>query len=154
MYIAIVALTTLILPVFSVCLARWTDPGAPLAGLIGLWFVFWGVGVRLGLAGLRQVLKPEATTQGIFQLSGSGALVIVRELGFANLAIGIVGLLALALPSFALPAAIYAAIFYAAAGVLHLREPARGLNETVAMTSDLFMALVLGTFVAASLAGF
>lgn len=151
MYILIVALTTLILPMASVALARTTNPTAAWVDLIGLWFVVWGVGVRLGLAGARQVLKPAFTARDIFGLTGEGALVIVRELGFANLAIGIVGLLALRFPAFVLPAAIYASIFYVAAGVMHAKKGAHGLKETVAMVSDLFMALVLGGFAIASL---
>jgi hypothetical protein len=151
MYIAIVALTMLILPIGSVLLARGANPGAPLIELIGLYFVIWSVGARLGIAGARQILKPEFTARDIFGLSGDGALVIVRELGFANLAIGVVGLMAWWFPAFVLPAAIYAAIFYAAAGSIHVMESKRGLNENVAMVSDLFLALVLGSFVVASL---
>jgi hypothetical protein len=151
MYLLIVALTTLILPIGSVFLARATNPAAAWVELIGLWFVVWGVGVRLGLAGVRQILKPEFTARDIFGLEGAGALVIVRELGFANLAIGIVGLLAWRFPTFVLPAAIYACIFYAAAGAMHVSKGAHGINETVAMASDVFMALVLGGFVLASL---
>jgi hypothetical protein len=151
MYLLIVALTMLILPVGSVLLARNANPAAAWVDLIGLWFVFWGVGVRLGLAGLRQIVRPEFTARDIFGLSGEGALVIVRELGFANLAIGIVGLLAWRFPAFVLPAAIYATVFYAAAGAMHVMKGAHGMNETVALASDLFMALVLGGFAVASL---
>jgi hypothetical protein len=43
MYIAVVALTTLILPVGSVLLAGGADPAADLSGLVGLWFIVWGV---------------------------------------------------------------------------------------------------------------
>jgi hypothetical protein len=151
MYVLIVALTMLILPIGSVLIARGVDPTAAWIDLISLWFVFWAVGVRLGLAGMRQILRPEFTARDIFKLEGEGPLVIVRELGFANFAIGIVGLLAVSFPAFVLPAAIYASIFYAAAGAMHVREPDRGRNEYVAMLSDLFMALVLGSFVAAQM---
>jgi hypothetical protein len=147
----IVALTTLILPIGSVLLGRSINPSAAWLHLIGLWFVVWGVGVRLGLAGLRQILRPEFTARDIFGLTGEGALVIVRELGFANLAIGIVGLLAWRFPTFVLPAAIYASIFYAAAGAMHVSKGAHGTNETVAMASDIFMALVLGGVAVATL---
>jgi hypothetical protein len=151
MYVLVVALTTLILPVASVLVARMADPGAALIALIGLWFVVWGVGVRLGLAGVRQVLKPEFTARDILGSADHGALLIVRELGFANLAIGVVGLLSLVFPAFVLPAAIYACIFYAAAGALHVRTPARNRAETIAMTSDLWMAVILAGFVVVSL---
>jgi hypothetical protein len=148
MYLLIVALTMLILPIGSVLLARYANPAAAWVDLIGLWFVFWGVGARLGLAGLRQILKPEFTARDIFGLTGDGAKVIVRELGFANLAIGIVGLLAWRFPAFVLPAAMYACIFYAA---MHVMKGAHGTNETVALVSDLFMALVLGGVTVAGL---
>jgi hypothetical protein len=151
MYALIVALTTLILPIGSVLWARSGNPSAAWLDLIGLWFVVWGVGVRLGLAGVRQILRPEFTARDIFGLAGEGALVIVRELGFANLAIGIVGLLAWRFPTFVLPAAIYASIFYMAAGAMHVANGAHGTNETVAMSSDFFMALVLGGFAVATL---
>jgi hypothetical protein len=141
----------LILPIASILLARGANPAANWVDLIGLWFVFWGVGVRLGFAGLKQILQPAFTARDIFKIEGDGALVVVRELGFANLAIGIVGLLALRFSAFVLPAAIYASIFYLAAGAIHVREHDRGLNENVAMASDLFMALVLACFVAAAL---
>jgi hypothetical protein len=151
MYIVIVALTMLILPIASILYARSIDPAAAWLPLIGLWFVFWAVGVRLGIAGLRQILNAEFTAKDIFGLEGSGARVIVRELGFANLAIGVVGLLTLLFPAFVLPAAIYACIFYAAAGAMHVGEKSKGLNENIAMVSDLSMALILGSFVAATL---
>jgi hypothetical protein len=153
MYIAIVALTMLILPIGSIMLSLRAHPDAALIDLVGLWWVVWGVGARLGLAGLRQVIKPEFTARDILGVSGDGALVIVRELGFANLGIGVVGLLAWRSPMFVLPAAIYATIFYAAAGAMHALQSNRSFNENVAMASDLFIAIVLGGFVAARLIG-
>jgi hypothetical protein len=151
MYVLIVALTMLILPIGSVAIARGVDPTAAWIDLIGLWFVFWAVGVRLGLAGVRQILRPEFTARDIFKLEGEGPLAIVRELGFANLAIGIVGLLAVRFAAFVLPAAIYASTFYAAAGAMHVSESKRGRNANVAMLSDLFAALVLAGFVTAKM---
>lgn len=151
MYIAILALTMFILPIGSVLLALGSNPNTALIDLLGLWFVFWAVGVRLGIAGVRQILHPEFTARDIFKLEGDGPLVIVRELGFANFAIGIVALLTLLFPSFVMPAALYASIFYAAAGGMHVREPKRGRNENIAMVTDLLMALVLGGFVIAKL---
>jgi arginine exporter protein ArgO len=76
---------------------------------------------------------------------------LVRELGGANLASGVVGLASLALPSFVLPAAIASGIFYAVAGVEHVRSKHRGTNETIALVSDLFIAVVLIGFAVAAL---
>ena len=71
--------------------------------LAGRWFVFWGVGVRLGLAGLRQFFQPGFTAKEIFHIGGDEALPLVRELGVANVATAAVGLLSLVFPSFTLP---------------------------------------------------
>jgi hypothetical protein len=150
MYIAIVALTMFLLPAASVILEHAWNPSAPIIYLVGRWFVFWGVGVRLGLAGLRQFLQPAFTAKEIFHMAGDEALPLVRELGVANIATGIVGLLSLAFPSFTLPIAISAGVFYGVAGITHVMARDRSLNETIAMASDLFLFVVLAVFVAAS----
>ena len=79
------------------------------------------------------------------------AYLLVRELGGANLASGVVGLASLAMPSFVPPAALAAGIFYAVAGIEHVRSKHRGTNETIALVSDLFIAVVLLGFAAAAL---
>ncbi len=146
MYIAIVALTMAILPAASIAVQHALDPASSLLVLAGRWFVFWGVGVRLTLAGVRQFFQPQFTAREIFRMKGDEALPIVRELGVANIATGVVGLLSVAAPGFTLPVAIAAAIFYGAAGVRHAAERDRSLNETVAMASDLFLFAVLVIF--------
>jgi hypothetical protein len=149
-YIAVVAFTMLLAPVASIIVEHVWNPAEPIVFLVGRWFVFWGVGVRLGLAGLRQTFQPAFTAREIFHMQGDEALPLVRELGVANIATGIVGLLSLALPSFILPVAISAGVFYGVAGARHVVEKGRSLNETIAMASDLFLFAVLAVFVAAS----
>ena len=151
MYIAIVVLTMLVLPVGSIAVEHGLHPQLALLDLTGRWFVFWGVGVRLGMAGLRQFFQPAFTAREIFHIESDEALPLVRELGVANLATGVVGLASIAAPSFVLPVAISAGIFYAVAGIRHVSEQARSLNETVAMVSDLFIAVVLAAFVVLTL---
>jgi hypothetical protein len=75
-------------------------------------------------------------------------LPFVRELGVANFASGLVALLSLWNAGFVLPSAIYAAIFYGAAGVVHVTACDRSRNENIAMASDLFIAAVLASYVA------
>lgn len=150
LYLAVVALTMFLLPLGSMAVEHSLHPDVLLIGLAGRWFVFWGVGVRLVLAGGRQVLQPAFTAREIFHMESSDALPLVRELGIANLATGIVGLSSLLAPSFVLPVAISAAIFYGVAGIRHAAERGRSRNETVAMVSDLFIFAILAAFVAAS----
>jgi NADPH-dependent ferric siderophore reductase len=153
MYLAVVVLTMFALPVGSTLVDHLLHPDAAFVSLIGRWFVFWSVGVRLALAGARQTIQPAFTAREIFHVGDDEALPIVRELGVANLGVGVVGLLSLVAPSFVLPAALCAAIFYGAAAVGHVWRRDRSANETVAMASDLFVFVVLAIFVAAEAAG-
>ena len=148
-YALFVALTMFVLPLGSVAWALASGQGDWL-WLTGKWFVFWGVGVRLAVAGVRQYLQPAFTSREILGVESPGAYVLVRELGGANAAAGIVGIASLSAPSFVLPSAIAAAIFYAVAGVEHVKSGAHERNERIALVSDLFIALVLAVFVAAT----
>jgi hypothetical protein len=150
-YLAIVILTMFLLPLGSTAIEHAVRPEAALMWLLGKWFVFWGVGVRLVLAGGRQVLQPAFTAREIFHMESRDALPLVRELGIANLATGVVGLASLLQPTFVLPVAISAAIFYGIAGLRHIVERGRSGNETIAMLSDLFIFAVLAAFAGASL---
>ncbi len=120
---------------------------APVMLLAGKWFVFWAAGVRLTLAGLRQQIQPRFTSKQIFGIASDDALPIVRELGVANLATGVVGVLSLARPGFVLPVAIAATIFYGLAGVRHIASSHRNANENIALFSDLFAAIVFAAYV-------
>jgi len=151
LYLAVVSLTMVILPLASIAIEHALYPLAPLVAMTGKWFVFWGVGVRLTLAGARQVMRPHFTARDIFQMTSDEALPLVRELGIANLASGLVGLLAILAPSFSLPVAISAGVFYGVAGFRHALEKQRSRNATIAMVSDLFLFAVLAVFVALSL---
>ncbi|MOA50332.1 hypothetical protein D3C78_1733370 [compost metagenome] len=65
------------------------------AALVAKWFVFWSVGWRLLLAGFKQIVQPRYTANVILGLKTDEALILVRELGFANVAMGVLGVLSL-----------------------------------------------------------
>jgi hypothetical protein len=148
-YLLIVVLLMLVLPVGSVYVEHFhLHSTAPLMLLVGKWFVFWSAGVRLFLAGLRQFFQPRFTSEQIFGIKSDDALPLVRELGVANFALGVIGITSLAKPSFTPPVAIAAAIFYGIAGIRHVAESGRTRNENLAMISDLFIFLVLAAYIA------
>ena len=151
MYLAVVVLTMFVLPIASMIVDHIVHPVATIVLLCGRWFVFWGVGVRLGLAGLRQLLRPDYTARDIFNLQSREAWPIIRELGVSNIATAIVALLSLAAPGFVLPVAISATIFYGFAGVGHALEASRSRNQTIAMISDLFLCLMLIAFISGTM---
>jgi hypothetical protein len=149
MYLAVVALTMFVLPIASIVIEHALNPADSLVLLAGRWFVFWSVGVRLGLAGLRQFFQPGFTAKEIFHISGDEALPLVRELGAANVATAAVGLLSLAFPGFTVPVAISACIFFCVAGIRHMAERDRSRNENIAMVSDIFLSLILAIYLIA-----
>jgi hypothetical protein len=144
-YLLMVAMTMFVLPLGSMGV-EFAAGRSDLFWLTGKWFVFWGVGVRLAVAGARQYVQPAFTSRDLLGIDSPEVYVIVRELGGANFAAGVVGITSLAAPSFVMPCAIGAAIFYLVAGVEHMKSKARGRNENIAMTSDLFLAFVLAAF--------
>ncbi len=101
----------------AAALRLWRNSFAELMPLIGKWFVFWPVGVRLFVAGMRQVAQPRFTAEHIFQINDRAVFHIIREVGFGNLAKGNLGLLTLLNPTFLLPAAIAVALYYGLAGI-------------------------------------
>ena len=147
MYMAVVMLTMAILPLVSIAIEHAAYPSLGLLLLVGRWFVFWGVGVRLFLAGIRQIYQPAFTAREIFGFRGDEALPVICELGIANLAIGIVASLSLVFHDFVLAAAIYGSVFYGVAGVRHAGMRNRLPHQNIALISDLLIALVLLCFV-------
>ena len=68
-------------PLLSVAIEGVVASSALNASLVGKWFAFWSVGVRLISAGSRQVLQPEYTAKVILGLESGESLLLVRELG-------------------------------------------------------------------------
>ncbi len=144
-YALIVLALMLILPIASSLLEVFLDNHGIFALSVFLkWFVFWPVGVRLLLAGLRQIIQPRYTAETILGLKSPEVQIVVRELGFANVAIGSIGTLSLAAPDWIVPAGLAGAIFYLLAGINHALHKPRNRNQNFAMVSDLSIALVLG----------
>jgi hypothetical protein len=149
MYVFSVVLLLIALPLISAGLdtAFWHH-GMNFWWLAGRWLVFWGAGVRLFLAGVRQVLQPGFTAQAIFRLTDTTAFPIVRELGFANLSMGALGICTLFRPSWILPAAFVGGLYYGLAGAGHILVKERNLKEVVAMITDAYAFVALMAFVA------
>jgi hypothetical protein len=146
MYLITVLLLMFVLPVGMTWYEYQQATHPALLFLAGKWFVFWSAGARLLVAGLWQFFQPQFTLTEIFGIRGADARPIVRELGVANFATGLVGMLSLYWTAFLVPVAIIAGIFYGVAGIEHGLRRNRSLNETVAMVSDLFVCVVLAVF--------
>jgi len=150
MYLLIVATTMLILPLSSV-VVEFSMAGSSFNAIqaVEKWFLFWAFGVRLFVAGLRQVVQPSFTVKHIFEIQDSKANIVVQELGFANISFGIVGILSLPFPGWSIPALLLGTSFYGLAGINHIFKE-KNRTEWIAMMSDLYAAIIFGVFLVAS----
>ena len=143
MYPFIIVAFMVVLPALSV-LADAMLRGSPLSViLVGKWFVFWMVGIRLFTAGLRQMTQPQYTARTVLKLTGNDALVVIRELGFANVAMGLLGIVSLAFPDWRSAAALMGGVFYVLAAGNHVLQSHRSRLQNIAMVTDVFAAVVL-----------
>jgi hypothetical protein len=147
MYLASIVILMFVLPVASMGIEHFHLHGATSwTMLAGKWFVYWGAGWRLLLAGLRQYFQPHFTAREIFRMKTDEALPIIREHGIGNFAVGAAGVVSLWVPSFIVPVALIAAIFYGLAGVFHAAAKMRSMNENFVMVSDFWIAAVFAAY--------
>jgi hypothetical protein len=161
MYYVIVIATTLVLPIGAAvadlllstkgALGAGGDVLPPLGllltGYLGKWYVFFAVGVRLFLTGLRQTFTPGFTLKEIFEIDHKPSEHIVQELGFANLSMGMLGLLALLDPMLTLAGAVTGGLYYGLAGFKHISKGNRNTMRTMAMITDILVFCVLAAYV-------
>jgi hypothetical protein len=113
--------------------------------LVGKWFVFWTTGIRLFTAGISQSSNP-AFTAGIFKMKTQESYIVIRELGFANISLGVMGILSVLNDQWRMLAALTGCLFFGLAGIQHIFKKPDSTNEIIAMTGDLFVAIILLSF--------
>jgi hypothetical protein len=149
MYFIVAAALLFVLPAASSLIESLVAAQGVPALIVAKWFTFWAVGVRLSLAGVRQMVQPRYTAEVILGLKSAEALFVVRELGIANSALGVVGILSILAPTWLPPASLAGTVFYGLAGINHLRHKPRNSQRNFAMVTDLIIALILlGCFLA------
>ena len=123
-YFILVILQTIGLPVISGGIELALIGGDPVL-VFGKWWAFWGAGTRLLVAGLAQV-SGKGPTSEILGSSAPSAQEkqLVRELGTANIGMGLAGLLAL-VPGWVVPAGSRAACSCSSPGSCTFRKRAR-----------------------------
>ena len=142
MYFAMVWALMLVIPALSVIIESALTSESDLVWLIAKWFVFWGIGIRLLTAGAKQVVQPGFTARTIFNMDTPDAEKLVIEIGFGNVAIGLVSAMSLAFPAFVPPMALTGGLFLGMAGVKHVVNANRTSEETTALISDLIIGVV------------
>ena len=147
-YFIPVFLQTVGLPIISGVIELLVLGGDPVL-VFGKWWVFWGVGTRLFVAGIVQVSGKGPTAQILGSATPSvQETQLVRELGTANIAMGFAGLFAL-IPGWALPVGLAGGVFLLIAGLMHVGKKGKEFKESVATWTDLVVGVavaVLGIY--------
>ncbi len=142
-YFLVVTVTTFAIPVLGTVIEHLASGTALSFALFGRWFIFSAVGLRLLIAGIKQSTDPAFTAREIFKLDSKDVLPVVRELGFANLCFGLVGIISLFLPAWRPVSAFASGLYYGIAGAQHVVRRPSDVNERFALWTDLFIAAVL-----------
>ena len=150
MYILLVLLQTLVLPLISTTVHLALAGGNPLM-IAGMWWAFWGVGTRLAVAGTSQLANPARTAKGILGIDDPGAEQVIHELGYANLSMGLIALVAPFVPGWGILGAVGGAIYLGLAGLRHVTKRGKNLDENIATWTDLLVFAVVGLGIAATL---
>lgn len=145
-YFVSVSAMTFVIPLIGF-FTSYVVAGDPLRfDLLAKWFIFSAVGLRLFIAGLQQSLKPAFTAQEIFHIQSPEALPIVRELGFANLCFGLMGIVSLFKPEWRIVSAVASGLYYGLAALQHLIKRPAGANERFALWTDILIFGFLLTY--------
>lgn len=142
-YIISIGVLTFVLPAFGFIAEHFKTGTALTFDLFSKWFIFSAVGLRLFLAGIKQVKNPEFTAKQIFHLDSSDSFPILRELGFANICFGLVAIVSLLKPGWRIVSAFASGLYYGIAGVQHGLKKTSGINEKFALWTDLIIFILL-----------
>ena len=143
-YLISVSVLTFLLPIVCSIGQVLINGNTPFSfELTGKWFIFSAVGLRLFMAGIRQITNPAFTAKEIFHIDSAESFPILRELGFANLCFGLIGIVSLFLPGWRIVSAFGSGVYYGIAGLQHLIKKPAGANEKFALVTDIFIFIFL-----------
>jgi hypothetical protein len=140
----ILVLLTVGLPVASAVIERAALAGPSATGaflLFGKWVLFWGMGARPLLTALWPKLVPAYSGR---QLAGlPGASPVPQALIVAHVAVGLMGVATLFLPTLLFESALVGLVFFGLFGLEHWRQPHKSGYQYTLMASELCLAAFL-----------
>lgn len=142
-YIISVSVLTFVLPIIGFIAEHFATCNALAFDVFCKWFIFSAVGLRLFLAGIKQVKNPAFTAKEIFHINSSDSFPVVRELGFANICFGLVAIVSLFIPEWRIVSAFASGLYFGIAGVQHGLKETSGINEKFALWTDLMIFAIL-----------
>ena len=144
--ISVVALT-IALPLLCTFIEWQYTPYVPYLSLFAKWFLFSAVGLRLLMAGLIQLLRPEFTLHHIFKITDAKSTQLVQEIGLHNLILGAAAILtSLLFLQYQFIIALMGSAYFGSAGLLHMTRKHKSFNQQIAMISDLGITISIFIF--------
>jgi hypothetical protein len=110
------------------------------------WFIFWGMGIRLFFKGVKLASTPQFTGLSLSSFKNRESYLLLLELGFANMALGAMGILSVINDQWRLIAAIAGAIYFGLADMLRLLTKPDGRHELVALIYNLLVFAALAGY--------
>jgi len=110
------------------------------------WILFWTIGFRSVTAGIVQIAFPSYTAKLIFELSGDDFYIVIRELGMANLSIGLVAMLSLKKQEWVNPISLIYITFFSLLSINHIYNFQAGMNELISLIFDVGVVVLLTFF--------
>jgi hypothetical protein len=134
-----------VLPIAAAALESRLDQLALSWPIYWKWFIFWGVGIRLFFKGVKLASTPQFTGLSLSSFKNRESYLLLLELGFANMALGSMGILSVINDQWRLIAAIAGAIYFGLADMLRLLKKPTGRHELVALVYNVlvFVGLVV-----------
>jgi hypothetical protein len=142
-----------LLPVLSIICEFKIEHSAINWELTGKWFIFWAIGMRLFLSGIRQASSPEFTVTKIFRVRNRETFILNRRLGFASIALGIMGILSVINDEWRMIAAITSGVFFGLSVIQDATGKIVNLVEISVLIFDVLTFCVLGLFLNFTLTG-
>jgi hypothetical protein len=142
LFILLNILLLIILPLLSILLECYFDHVCFGWAVAGKWFLFWAMGIRLFTAGISQCSNP-AFTARILNLRSEESFIVIRELGFANISLGVMGILSVINDNWRSLAAVCGGLFFGLAAIQHILRKPENKKEFVAMLGDSLICIFL-----------
>jgi hypothetical protein len=110
--------------------------------IIGNWFIFWSIGIRLFTAGLMQIFNPNYTAN-LLQLNLND-LIVIRELGLSNSSIGLLGIISFFKYGLQKYVCLYILIFFSGASIIHITRLLQHthFDEIITLITNVFIIFV------------
>jgi len=110
--------------------------------IIGNWFIFWSIGIRLFTAGLMQIFNP-VYTANLLRLNLND-FIVIRELGLSNLSIGLLGIISFYKHGLQKYVCIYILIFFSGASIIHITRLLQYSNfdEIITLITNIFIIMI------------